>query len=679
MASKTASVKLTLEGSSYIAGMRRVGDATTSAAKASGRAWEAARAGLDGMKRSAGETLTQMKSLLSSAATLGGALSAGKLFHDAVKMQSVYRDLAFRVGMATKAAVSWKDVQAQIEPIAARTSRRSEELAEAFGKVFSEVGDAGFAKAALEPIGALATATGRPVGELADIAGALGDKFGVTADQIPDALSAMIEFANRGGVGMEDLARVIHITGGSARAAGLMGEAGFRKMIAMANAGGDALGTLKKGLGAITGVLDQMVSPEFQKKLKLEFGVSTVGKDGKARDVTDILGDVLKKTKGKREKLATIFSGEQLKLVSELAKPFSKAFDETKGTVKEKTEAGLSAYQEALKDAGATTFNFAKAQEEARRRANDPEARFRQAMEKLSQATQKPEMIEAINSLAESLPQLADALAKFVGWAAKNPMMAGGALVGGKMAFAGLEAAIVSAFQKGGASGADSFGGALKMAGPWVAIAGLIGVGIIDAVVEANMKAQAEKDKKDTEKIRQDFVNLQSGIERAREKLETGKLLSKDEMRLARGDYTAAESRTLERGAALQLGGLPGVEALEKRKAGTGSVGAGALAMAGETSRARDAFERAGLLGGGPSGLAAGPEAQRLVEQQGGKDVKLGPEAGAELARNLSQVLGGKTLKVEVTNLPGTTGGGGGSGSRGVLPSMFVPPGYQGP
>lgn len=672
MASRTASVKLTLEGSSYLSGIRQIGNTTEAVAKRSGKAWDMARAGLEGMKSSASSMLGSLKGLLGTAATLGGALSVGKLAHDAIKMQSTYRDLAFSLSRAKNEAVGWQDVQKQIERAAAKTTRTSEEMAEAFGGIFADVGDAEFAGKALETVGTLATASGRPVKELASIAGGLNEKFGVTAEQLPDALAAMLEFANRGGVGMEDLDRIIAITGASARAAGLSGEEGFRQMIALANVGDDALGTMKKSLTAITGLLDSMVSPETAKQLKLTFGVSTKDAKGEARNMMAVLEDVMKKTHGQREKLAKVFTGEQLKLVTELGKPFAEAFDQAQGNVKEKTEAGVKAFRENLQKAGATSFNFAKAQEEAAKRADDPQTKYRQAMQKLSEATQKPEMINAINELAANLPKLAEALASVVSWASKSPLAAGGALVGGKLAFAGLEAALVSAFQKGGTAGAGSFGGALSAGGPWIAIAGAIGAGLVAYMVEKGMREFNEKSEADRTEIQKRGKDVRESILAAQSKINTGQLMSPDEMRLARGELTAQEQRDIDEAEAERSGGLPAVDRLRKRQAGTGSVGMGALARAGETLEAQQAIGAAGLLSG-PSNMTTSPEVARLLEQQGKTDVKLSPDAGAEVGRQVANGIAGKTLKVEVVNQPGTSGFGGGSGKRGtIIPSLIT-------
>jgi hypothetical protein len=73
----------------------------------------------------------------------------------------------------------------------------------------------------------------------------------------------------------------------------------------------------------------------------------------------------------------------------------------------------------------------------------------------MEQAFTKPEMIEAIEKLAENLPQLAEAVADLVAWASENPGKAGGLALGAKTALpfgAGLLGSLAGLLFKGGNS-----------------------------------------------------------------------------------------------------------------------------------------------------------------------------------------------------------------------------------
>lgn len=453
MAEREARVRLSLVAGGYLGGLQQVGQATHAVVSklGSGVAWFGKQAG-----SSIVNLTKQIGSLAATAGGLTGIFSVGSGITNAISLQSTYRDLAFQMSRATGKAVEWQQIQKQIEPVAAATGRSSKELAEAFADVLAETGDASLAGKSLEAIGTLATASGREVKQLSSVAGALNDKLGVTADEMPNVLSAAIDLANKGGIGFEDLTKAIHLTGASARAAGMGGAEAFSQLVAMMNKGGDALGSTKKGLSAIVQVMDQMADPGRQKAIKVAFGIDVKDKAGNLRQTQAVLADIFAKTGGKREALAKVFGGEQLKLVTELGKPFREAFEKTGGDLKTKTAAGLAAFNDAMKDAGKSGYSFAQAQEDAKKRVeDDPMRKMARAAETFNQAFAKPEVISAMGKLTDQLPRLADAASKAVEGFSKNPMQGVGALIAGvvakDVAKAGIGQAVKAAVEKAGA------------------------------------------------------------------------------------------------------------------------------------------------------------------------------------------------------------------------------------
>lgn len=477
MAEREARVRLSLVTGGYLGGLSQVSAATKAfGATLQSAMGSAGMAGLRGMRSSLAAMGSEMKGTLATAAKFGGIFGAGAALTKGVSLQSTYRDLAFSIERATGEATKWQNVQQKIEPVAMRTGRSSQELAEAFRSVLAETGDAKLAAASIGAIGVLATASGRSVGELAGVAGALNDKLGVTSKEMPDALSAAVDLANKGGIGFEDLTKAIHMTGASARAAGLTGAEAFGSLIALMNKGGDALGSTKKGLSAITQLMDQMADPSRQKEIKQSLGVSVVDKNGALRQTESILADVLAKTGGQREKLGKVFKGEQLKLVTELGAPFREAFDKTQGDVKTKTAAGITAFNDALKRAGTSSFKFADAQAKAVDRMEDPQRKLALAMETFAQEFTKPGSLEAMNELAKSLPKVATGFAKLVSFAISNPLAAGGAYVGARMALGFASGALAQAGTAIGTYAAAQIRASAAAAGPWKTAGAALGI-----------------------------------------------------------------------------------------------------------------------------------------------------------------------------------------------------------
>jgi hypothetical protein len=226
----------------------------------------------------------------------------------------------------------------------------------------------------------------------------------------------------------------------------------------MANQADNAMGSFKKSLTAVTGLLDSFGTPEQVKKIQESFGVAVKDAKGEARDFNTVMGEIFKKTGGKRESLAKAFTGEQLKLVVELGKVYRETFEATTGTVKQKTAAALAAYQTTLKEAGKSQLTAADLSKEAAKRMEDPQAKLAVALERLEQSFTKPKMVEAIGKLADQLPELADKMSKLVTFVLDNPKTAAGIVLGMKL-------------------GAPFLSGALQAAAPSMGKALLAGLG----------------------------------------------------------------------------------------------------------------------------------------------------------------------------------------------------------
>jgi TP901 family phage tail tape measure protein len=424
VSTKNVSIRATLDSSQFVGGLRQMKSGTEAFSKAAKSSLkESFHEGLKEAGKELKATGQEVKSLFKSAVTLGGAFSFEEGVRGAIKMRGKLSDLAFMVSEGEKRQVSWNDIHEEIAPIADKTTRSVDELADAYAKMYSATGNREVAAGSLEAIGTIATASGKSVESLAGIAGALNEKFKISAKQMPAALATVIELASKGGVEFEELQNVIETTGASALSAGLEGEAGLKKMLAMANIGGDALKNMGKGVRQVSQLFDSMVNPEFQKKLnQLHLGVKTTNQDKTARDSTKVLEDILVKAKGKREQLAKIFSGEQLKLVVALGADFTKTYESTQGDLQTKVDAARKAFEASLAKASESSTSYAEIQKKAQERIDtDPAAGLRKAMNKIEEAFMKPQMLAAIDKLAAKLPELAEKLASFVEFATEHP------------------------------------------------------------------------------------------------------------------------------------------------------------------------------------------------------------------------------------------------------------------
>lgn len=524
---RDARVRLNLEAAGFVTGLRAVeerakdveeavediGDGAEKASRKTGLLSSSMKSGFGAAKSSLAELGSTLKSTLATAATLGGALSVGTGLHKAEDLIESYKNMAFALEAGTGAAKDWREIQADVEGIGGRWKLSNDKVAASYRALYDDIGDLEFAKAATEEVAKAHVATGASMESLTAIAGQLNEKFSVTGKDLPDAMAAVISAANKGGVGIDDLAGKLGAVGASAKLLGMEGKAGLGQVIGMLNLGDAATGSFKKNVSAVSALLDTFADPDKVKAIEKSMGVKLTTKTGDIRK--DALDTILKKSGGASEKLALAFTGDALKLATAFGSTYQKAFTETEGTVKQKTAAALEAYKASLAEAGKQTLNAAQLDAQATERLADPKRQLDDALNKFTKAFENEKVIHAVEKLADKMPQLAEVLGDVVGFAADHPMLAGAAFVGAKPlasggasfageAIGGLAKAQWKSFgaQFAAAAAADSkWAGAGKLmsaaAGPLIAVAIAAAVGMalkegIDSIYDTKAKDQGD-------------------------------------------------------------------------------------------------------------------------------------------------------------------------------------------
>jgi len=671
-ASREASVKLTLDNGQFIVSMRQVGDTVEKESKKASKSSQMWGAGISKV----GDTLkglgSEVKRLASMAGTLGGAFTLGSAAHAAIQLETSYKNLAFQLKAGKGEAVSFKALMADGNAVALKWGRSNEEVAGTIRALYDDIGDIDFAKKGANEIAKAATATGASVGSLTVIAGQLNEKFGITAEQLPDALAAVVSAASKGGIGIEDVGEKIGLVGATAKLAGLEGKDGFQRMMGMLNLADAATGNLGKTIKSVTGLFDKMVDPATVERAKKELKLNLVDKQGTLKK--DALQQLLTKTGGKREELAKVFTGDQLKLLVDFGKTYAGAFEQTKGDIKTKTAAGLAAFDAAIQDAGKQTLSAADLQAEAMKRTEDPQVKFQQALNTLQNAMGRPEIVKAINQLAAALPKFADVISKVIGWVAENPMSAGAGVAGAVVGKSFLEGAL----SKAGTSFAEqAFGGVGKAGsgfaaaafGPVVIAAAAFAVGqaIGNAIEDAIEAKHADKRKQEATALQAQIdeaqgMSEQGAVEKFGEKgrrYKRGELTDKERLQLAvqdaKTDFDAQEiggkmSRKFENEAQARAMGFDAQK-----------LGANAPMSALDLVK----MHKDGLVGDDavkdikqivPTGIANlnAAAAKGGVTPGGPPEVEI--KNTASFAQTLANALKGSTLKVELANPPGSIG-----------------------
>ena len=497
-----AQIKLTLDGGQFVGTLRKVGDDTAKLGKQGQRTTTALQRGFDGAKKSAMGLGSVVKKGIGLLGGLGVAFSAGASIKQAVSLNARFETLAFRVQTATGALTKAAEIQDIVSNSAATTTRTSEEMAGAFEEVFGATKDLAFAKGVMESIGVAATATGEEVGTVATIAQQMQRKFGVSAESVSNSLAQIFEGAQQGGPSFQQLSDVIDTVGASLLQAGLKGQRGLDFLIGSLNATDAEFGDLGK---QVTGIQNLLIN--LGQSARLEKIGKALGMSGQSlineKDALARLRRILSTgKKGLAELKANFIGPEEQKALRVLfTDPFEKALDRAKSAGlrgKEATDQALRSLDGVIEGFGKSTLTAADLQKRAAERQVEPAAKLRAAQEKLTQAFQQPEIVDAIEALAESLPQIAALFADFVKFASKNPVLAGALGIGG-VAAKGFLTGIVSSLATGGTSAAGSMLEAMTkgsgvMSKAMLALGGPLGAALAAAVVGALVaKEQIDK------------------------------------------------------------------------------------------------------------------------------------------------------------------------------------------
>jgi hypothetical protein len=509
---REASVKLTLDDGEYVVSMRKAGD----------EAEKAGRKGEKGMKLFAAATKGAKDGLSSFAGTvqkatglvtgLAAGFSVGAALKGAVELDAKFKQLAFRMSVANQQSIKAAEIQGFVEHAAAKTGRRTAELADAFDELSKATGDMDFSSDVLEAVGEAATATGQPIGTLVQLADQLHTKFGIAADQMGDAFAQVFEASTKGGPAFEEFAAVSSSMGAELLQAGLSGRRGLDFMLGSLVKTDDEMKNLNSQVKGVKQVLlslgDANQIKAIAKTLAINPNVLLNEKDlmGRMRRVLGMGKKGLDALKGSMKE-----AEEQKALRILFTDPFEQALKEANASGqkgKAAIDQALRVLDQGMAEFGKATIDGSHIQAEAAERMQDPEMRLQIALEQLERSFSRPEIIAAIDDLSVYLPGIAKTFGDFVKFAAGNPLLAGalglgasaglGAAKGAGMAFLEKRTDQWSGFFATSAKAADAFGdkigAAHKLGGMQLgnAIRGAAALGAI-AIAAAMAKEQIDQ------------------------------------------------------------------------------------------------------------------------------------------------------------------------------------------
>lgn len=658
-----SAVKVTLDSAEFLGELRKMAQGLKQAGDDGKRKFQGLSKGIDAAKGKMREMAGTAKTALKAVATLGGAVSFGAGIKGAVALDAKMRALAFRVEVATQKGTDHMAMQRDLERVAAKTSRTTEEMATAFDTVFSATKDLEFTRGVLASIGTTATATNSEIDMVATIAQQMSRKFKLSADQVDDAFAQIFEGAQQGGPTFSQFSETIDLLGSGLIEAGFKGKRAMDFLIGSLNETDAEFGNLRKQVTGIQTLLLNLTQGAKLKTMAKELKIPA----SQLLDEKDFFG-VLKRVLGEGQKgldtlRAQIVGPEERKALRILfTDPFEKALDRAKASGlkgKDAIDQALTMLEGRIDEFGKGALTAARLQEQAAKERQAPDAQMRQALESLTKAFAQPEIIEGVNELAKMLPGVAKVLGNFLGFAAKHPILAGTLGVGLNVGTAFLSAMareavtngvvkqVVTGHITGGAAAASRvmnahIAGGVKLKGA------LMGGGLVAA---AAIAAAFAKEKIDEDAARDAATT--GGLSVARAKAAgRGGTIQQQEQRAANLQRSIAEREESSGRFTTVLGkGLAGTISGENLFAKEAKELAEAKQ---ELIALRERIAEQKAAASGPQETALAPAAAK--GPAGPSKVALDQAAPRLIAAATADAMGARVLNVRLVNAPGGVG-----------------------
>lgn len=483
MAVKETSLKLLLNPSGFISGIRRMTSMVQSAGLKMGSALkEPMRKGISAAGTELNSMLGELKTGLKTAATLGGAVSFGAMIKGAMDADAAYAQLSATVSNLSDRNVTAAEIQNVVEQ-AAEESADSIENLQIMANQLATVGDISILGESLEMASKQAKRLGvegqlvartysrliaKGLAESAEEAMVLTEQMnkfgrvvlGIDPDEAIDPvdIAEYASFVNTMNSNIGETNALLSMTGGAAK--------DFGQAIEVLEELGEFLQT-RKGLS------------EIRKITRLSKNDINLTKDA----IENMLIVLEKKGPKGFKKFQDVFGPRVRVALREIVGEDLVKAAETGKVTKEDWNLRVAELRKELKaaaNAGVDMAQIAKADAAIRKTTA---ANFQTAMNEISKAFADEKMIGAIRTMSEHLPTLAKKLSEFLSWVMENPKTAAATLVLGRVALAFGGAAI----QNAAATGLTSLfkvistkigvGGLAALAGKVAAGAGTIATG----------------------------------------------------------------------------------------------------------------------------------------------------------------------------------------------------------
>ncbi len=281
---------------------------------------------MSGFASGAAGSLSRLDKAISGTAgkllSLGGGLSAAAALKETIDLEKRMTRLGTQANVS---AAEVDKLKANIFAVSRNNKIKIDpsQLIGAVDSIIERTGDMEFIKQNLESIGMAIQASGAEGGAIGGLYAEF-QKMGLGADAASQAIDTLTLQGKNGAFTLENLAALGPRVINAYTATGRSGAAALTEM-------GAALQVIRRGTGSseqaatsFEALMRNLVDPVKQKKLK-EMGVSVYDTTGQFRSVTDLINEVVTKSKGDLSSLGTIFDSEAMRAFNSAISEFKRS------------------------------------------------------------------------------------------------------------------------------------------------------------------------------------------------------------------------------------------------------------------------------------------------------------------------------------------------------------------
>ncbi len=346
----------------------------------------------------------------SAVGTIGAAAGAlglvGAAAQEGMRLQESSNRLSISARGAGEKGADATTLRREFEAAAADAPGiKAADIAEGVQGFVAKTGDLESGRKFASTFATAASATGSNVGDIANAAADISQKFDIKGvEEMKDALAALTFQGKKGAFELKDAASQFAKMSAAAERFGLSkGTTGLKTLGGLTQIARSATGSPEQAATAVEAMFRQLVG-ESGKLKAMGVDVFKAGTNNtQTNDVRDVITSAISKSGGSLPKLQKIFGEEGIRGISPLISTFNEAKGKATGTEAEKTAAGITALREALASAIDAPGDWAEVVKDAAAAQKDSSAVLDSAWERL-----KAQVSESvIPALSKIVPKLA--------------------------------------------------------------------------------------------------------------------------------------------------------------------------------------------------------------------------------------------------------------------------------